>query len=105
MKIIGFSIDLNKIDKSRFIEGKNGAKYYNMTMNLRDEKDQYGNDGFISEAVSKEEREAKQYGTIIGNCKVLYSSDGSSVPNVHTPKRKFNPVNVDLDKVDDDLPF
>ena len=39
-QIISVSIDLNKLDKNRIIPGKNGAKYYNITINVNDEKDQ-----------------------------------------------------------------
>ena len=30
-QIINASIDLSKIDKSKIVEGKNGAKYYNFS--------------------------------------------------------------------------
>lgn len=101
MKIISLSINLDKIDKSRIIEGKKG-KYLNMSMILNDQKDQYGNDGFVSESVSKEEREAGTKGTILGNCKVVF--DNSQQATAHTPKKKFNPANVDMSE-GDDLPF
>ena len=55
--IISASIDLAKIDKSKIVAGKNGAKYYNILISVNDEKNQYGQDVSISENQSKEERE------------------------------------------------
>ena len=34
--IATISIDLNKLDKSKIIEGKNGAKYYNLNITLNE---------------------------------------------------------------------
>jgi len=102
MKIIGLSINLDKIDKSRIITGKKG-KYINLSVIINDQKDQYGNDGFVSESVSKEEREAGKKGTILGNCKVLFDNAKGNTP--HTPKKKFDPADVDMGEGNDDLPF
>jgi len=73
MKIISASIDLNKIEKSRIIEGKNGAKYYNIDIIVNDEKNQFGQDTSISTALTKEEREAKAKKNFIGNGKTVFS--------------------------------
>jgi hypothetical protein len=73
-KIIAASIDVMKIDKSRIVEGKNGAKYYNISIILNDEKDTYGNDCAITEGQTKEERAAKTKAKYIGNGKVVYDS-------------------------------
>lgn len=40
--LINISIDLNKIDKSKIVEGKNGAKYYNITLYVNDESNEWG---------------------------------------------------------------
>lgn len=64
-----FSINLDKLDKSKFIKGKKG-NYLSGTFLVRDEKDQYGNDGFIIEFETKEEREKKK-SNIIGNIKKI----------------------------------
>lgn len=71
--IIAGSIDLNKIDKSRIVTGKNGAKYYNISIIINDTKDQYGNDCSIQEGQTKEERSAKKERKYIGNGKTIYS--------------------------------
>ena len=56
--IIKTSIDLTKIPKDKIIEGKKG-KYLPITITLNDEVDQFGNNGPVVVAQSKEEREAK----------------------------------------------
>ena len=93
MKVISLQIDVTKIDKSRLYEGKKGT-YLNAVLFLNEETDQYGNNGFISESVSKEEREKGVKGNILGNAKDL--SKGESKPKNQVP-----------DNFDDsnDLPF
>ena len=69
-KLISLSIDVDKLDVKRLYKGKKG-KYLSATLFLKEEVDQYGNNGFIVESITKEEREAGQKGTIIGNAKFL----------------------------------
>jgi hypothetical protein len=68
--LISLSIDVDKIDPKRLYKGKKG-KYLSATLFLKDEVDQYGNNGFIVESISKEEREQGKKGTIIGNVKLM----------------------------------
>jgi hypothetical protein len=74
-KLISLSIDVSKIDAKRLYKGKKG-QYLSATLFLKEEVDQYGNNGFIVESITKEEREAGQKGTILGNAKFMAS--GSS---------------------------
>ena len=62
---ISASIDVTKIDKSKLIDGKKGT-YLNLTafVNL-DEKDQYDNNGMVTQSVTAEEREAGTRGAIL----------------------------------------
>ena len=81
-------IDVNKFNGSKFFKSKEGIDhiaipidannifrgdkglYLNLTlMDNRDGPDQYGNDGFVVQSVSKEEREAGKKGPIVGNWK------------------------------------
>jgi len=73
MKIgISIHIDVTKIDKSRIIEGKKG-KYIDLTTFIDTEtEDKYGNHGFISQSVTKEERDNGVKTAILGNCKIFY---------------------------------
>lgn len=75
MKIINASIDLNKIDRTKIVAGKNGAKYYNVGMIVSDEKNQYGQDVSIFDEQSKEEREERKPKKYLGNGKVVWTSD------------------------------
>ena len=78
MKLISASLDLSKIDKTRIVEGKNGAKYYNMVIVVNDEKDQYGRDVSIQEGQTKEEREAKKKVAYIGNGKTVFEKSSQA---------------------------
>jgi len=88
-QIISVSIDLNKLDKSRIIEGKNGAKYYNFTVNVNDEKDQYGNDASVTISQTAEERQAKAQRTFVGNGRVVWSNN-STQQNTPKPKEEID---------------
>lgn len=74
MKIgVEIKINVNKIDKTRLFEGKNG-KYLTVTGFIDiDQKDEYGNNGMITQSVPKEEREQGVRGAILGNSKVFWS--------------------------------
>lgn len=96
------SINLNKIDRSKIVstnkDGKpfeNGAKYLNVVVWINDEADQYGNNASIQISQSKEEREAGEKATYIGNLKFPQSRDGE--------KAKAEPVRSSGEL--DDLPF
>ena len=88
-QIISVSIDLNKLEKSRIVEGKNGAKYYNFTINVNDEKDQYGNDASVTISQTAEERQAKARCTFVGNGRVVWSNN-SSKKNTSKPKEEID---------------
>lgn len=77
-KVTSVKIDVSKIDKSRLYKGKKGT-YLDAVIVWGE--DQYGNDGFIAESVSKEEREAGKKGTIIGNVKNLGGTPNQSQPD------------------------
>jgi hypothetical protein len=93
--IFSASIDLSLIDKSKITE-KNGKKYYNIQITLKDEADQYGQILSITENQSKEEREAKTNKKYLGNGKLVWSDNKVSEPA---------PAQSTSTKVEDDLPF
>jgi len=69
---INLKIDVTKIDKERLFQGKKGT-YLDATIFLNvDQEDQYGNHGFIAQAVTKEEKEAGAQGNILGNGKIFW---------------------------------
>ena len=71
--IIKTSINLSNIDKSKVIDGKKG-KYLPITITLNDELDQFGNQGPVVIAQTKEEREAKTAKTYLGNVQVVWTN-------------------------------
>ena len=75
-KLISLSIDVEKLDPKRLYKGKKG-KYISATLFLKEEVDQYGNNGFIVESITKEEREKGLKGTIIGNAKFMVAGGPS----------------------------
>tara|TARA_R100001244_G_C5141036_1_gene127903 strand:+ start:585 stop:902 length:318 start_codon:yes stop_codon:yes gene_type:complete len=102
--IIRASINLTNIDKSKIVEGKKG-KYLPIVVTVNDEMDQFGNQGPITMAQTKEEREAKQAKTYLGNVQVVWTN-GQNVgvtPRQDQPvKPKTTPVTKE---VEGDLPF
>ena len=71
--IIKTSINLNNIPKDKIIEGKKG-KYLPITITINDELDQFGNNGPVVVAQSKEEREAKVAKVYLGNVQVVWTN-------------------------------
>ena len=100
--IIKTSINLNAIPKDKIINGKKG-KYLPITITLNDEVDQFGNQGPIVVAQTKEEREAKQAKTYLGNVQVVWTNGD----NVAAAPRQDQPAaaQVAAPAPADDLPF
>lgn len=75
---VSLKLDVTKIDKARLFKGEKGV-YLDATVFIDlDDKDQYGNSGMITQDVTKEERDQKVQGNILGNCKVFWSDSGSA---------------------------
>ncbi len=100
--ILKTSINLNKIDKSKIIEGKKG-KYLPITITINDEIDQFGNNGPVVIAQTKEEREAKTEKVFLGNVQVVWTNGD----NVNVAPRQDQPTQAAPKQavVEDDLPF
>lgn len=69
--ILTASINLDKIPKDAIIEGKKG-RYVNVTVIANDELDNYGNQVAVTLSQTKEQREAKEGKTYLGNGKVAW---------------------------------
>lgn len=82
MIIISASIDLNKVIKTKIVNGKNGSKYYNLDIIVGDEKNKYDQDTSICDRQTKEERERKEKRNYIGNGKVVYRKELSVQENL-----------------------
>ena len=106
--IITASIDVTKLPKHKFIKGKDGKVYYNLTITVGDET-RYGNNVAITDGQTKEEREAKVAKVYLGNGKVVWT-DGTIVTaerdepeQQDAPSEAVEQPTVDVDV--DDLPF
>jgi len=99
--IIKTSINLNEIPKDKIIVGKKG-KYLPITITLNDEPDQFGNQGPVVVAQSKEERESKTAKVYLGNVQVVWTNG----ENVAAAPRDGQPQQAaPVAQPVDDLPF
>ncbi len=90
--LISGSIDLTKIDKSKLKDGK----YLQVQISVNDTTDNYGNNVSITVNQTKEEREAKEKKTYLGNAKVVWTDNVIKLADkVDSPSAK----------VENDLPF
>ena len=98
--MIVLKINVTKIDKAHLFEGKNG-KYMDLAlMENRNGPDQYGNNGFVTQGISKEKRDAGERGPIIGNWKHVGQTKAPA-----PPKPAPDPLNGKPPEDDDGLPF
>ncbi len=75
--LINLSINLDNLPKEKFVKGKKGT-YYNFTVSVNDDTNAYGQNASAFDSQSKEQREAKQPKTYIGNGQVIWT-DGTCV--------------------------
>jgi len=100
--IINASINLSIIPKDKIIDGKKG-KYLPITIAVNDEIDNFGNQGPITVAQSKEERDAKEPKTYLGNVRVVWTNGEfpQPAPREGQPQQQGKKEAVQQD----DLPF
>jgi len=98
--IITYSIRVDKLPKEKFIAGKDGAVYVNLTMSVNDET-RYGNNTSIYVSQTQEEREAKKQKTYIGNGKVVWNN--GTIVNAEREVKDQELVSEDSSS--SDLPF
>lgn len=95
---IGLSvrIDVTKIDKDRFYKGEKGT-YMDLTTFIDTENlDKYDNNGFISQSVTKEERDGGVQTPILGNVRVIYQDGAKQQPKQETfPSDSLNAIEDD----------
>lgn len=98
--LINASIRVDKLPKEKFVKGKDGAVYYNLTISVQDET-RYGNNVAIMDSQTKEEREAKVSKNYLGNGKVVWT-DGTVTLAEKEEKPQATSTNV---SEKGDLPF
>ena len=73
MKIgVSLKIDVSKIDKAMLFKGQKGTYLDAKVFIEIDQKDQYDNNGMITQEVSKDAPQGTQ-GAILGNCRVFWN--------------------------------
>ena len=100
---VRLKINLSKLDKSAFYEGKAG-KWLDATVFLDpDNVDQYGNNGGIQQDLPAPRRERGERGEYIGNCRVFWTGESQpQQPKDFAPDAKAQ-APADFD--DSDIPF
>ena len=79
MAKIGVALKINVLDieKARLFKGQKGT-YLDATVFIDlDNQDKFGNNGMITQDVSKEERGNSIQGNILGNVKIFWRGEGS----------------------------
>jgi len=101
MKIgVSLSIDVTKIDKARLHKGTKGTYLDVTTFIDLDNKDQYGNNGFVAHS----KKEGEQGNTpILGNCKIFWS-DAQQAPQ-QAPQQQYAPPPPPMDDDGEQIPF
>lgn len=90
--MISLSINVSLINKDRLFQGKKG-KYLDCVL-IETPNSEYG-DYMVVESISKEEREAGNKGTILGNAKIIVKRDPT---NYNTPPDEtINDGDIDPD--------
>lgn len=104
-QLTNISINFDKIDQTRLSKDKSGNLWLNLSGFVNEIPDKYGNNGFITQSQTKEERESGQMFPILGNFK-LPMANHTKVQTEINPKANVvatkAPQPMDLD---DDLPF
>ena len=95
--LINLSLRVDKLPKEKFVQGKDGAVYYNFTIGVNDESNQYGQNVSATDSQTKDERDAKKAKTYLGNGNVVWT-DG----NIKLADKK---AEVTAKEVESDLPF
>jgi len=105
MKIgLSVKLDVTKINKDRLFKGEKGT-YLDLTTFIDLENpSQYGDHGFITQSVSKEEREAGTKGDILGNVKVFFTGESDSNNQEGAPQKAAD-MAKNNSEFDDDIPF
>jgi hypothetical protein len=100
---VNFQIDFEKLDKLRFHKGKKGT-YGNFTLFLNSDPDQYGQNGGIKQADTKEERDAGIKLPFVGNAKTFWSDNPAFQP-VRVEPAQEPAQEPATDEFDDSIPF
>lgn len=100
--MITININVTKIDKTALYENKNGKHLSLVLFENKKGKDDYGNDGFVTQDLGKERRLAGERGPILGNFKRIGVAAGGQQDAHNAAKSNGYQPQVDEE---DDIPF
>ena len=98
--MISIRITREKVAKEHCYKGNKGTYLDMVLFDNKEGKDQYGNDGFVVQSVSKEARQNGVKGPIIGNWKRV--GEDATKPKASAPAHKAAPKPADDE---DEVPF
>jgi hypothetical protein len=98
--LLNVSINVADLPKEKFVKGKKGV-YYNFTISVNDETNQFGQNVGLYDSQTKEERENGKSKHWIGNGRVVWN-DGNITNAV---SQNDQPKNEVVEPANDDLPF
>jgi len=109
--MLSLQIDVLKIDKSRLksVTRKNGEQAMFLDLVTFDRVDEHGNEGFLTQSLSKDERASGMKLPILGNWKTLgagrpqMSQHTVDKGNGYAPQRTVEPHPLSTEG--DDIPF
>ena len=96
--LVNLNIRVDKLPREKFVMGKDNAVYYNFTVAINDEANQWGQNVSAYDSQTKEERDAKKAKTYLGNGNVVWT-DG----NIKAVKKET--ASQGKEDVTSDLPF
>ncbi len=104
-QIIKLKIDVKAILKDALFHATSGKVYLDATVFLKDEEDQYGNCGMITQDLKKERRDAGEKGPILGNVKRMGppKTQNQAPPQQNRQQARPDAFPPGLD--DDEIPF
>jgi hypothetical protein len=99
--LINLSLRVDKLPKEKFVQGKDGAVYYNFTIGVNDESNQWGQNVSATDSQTKEEREAKKPKSYLGNGNVVWTDGNIKLAD----KKEETSKKLVSEKEMEDLPF
>ena len=76
--ILNLNLRVDALPKEKFVKGKDGKVYYNFTISINDDTNQFGQNVTAIDSQTKEEREVKKPKNYLGNGSVVWT-DGKIV--------------------------
>jgi hypothetical protein len=94
--LINLSLRVDQLPKEKFVAGKDGKVYYNFTINVNDDANQFGQNVSAYDSQTKEEREAKKAKLYIGNGNVVWNDGKITTVKKENVAEKAQTVSDDL---------